>query len=89
MIFSYFWHTIKYLKPVQIYGRVWFRLYQPRPDTSPAPDTRNPQASWCPSCPKSESIKKQPQNQNTETCNNDNNAGLTPIFSVYNRQLSS
>lgn len=24
-----YWHTLRYLKPVQIYGRVWFRLYRP------------------------------------------------------------
>lgn len=26
-----FWNTIKYLRPVQFYGRIWFRLYSPRP----------------------------------------------------------
>lgn len=25
-----YWQTLRHLKPVQFYGRVWFRLYQPR-----------------------------------------------------------
>jgi uncharacterized heparinase superfamily protein len=67
-VISRYFHTLRYLKPVQIYGRVWFRLHQPRPDTSPAPNPRNPRGIWHPPCPKPESI------------NNDNNAGLTPTF---------
>ena len=33
-------NTIKYLKPVQIYGRVWFRLYRPRPSKDGLPNIR-------------------------------------------------
>ncbi len=25
-----YWHTLRYLKPVQFYGRIWFRLYRPK-----------------------------------------------------------
>jgi hypothetical protein len=25
-----YWHTIRFLKPVQIFGRIWFRLYRPK-----------------------------------------------------------
>lgn len=25
-----YWHTLRYLKPVQIYGRMWFKLRQPK-----------------------------------------------------------
>jgi uncharacterized heparinase superfamily protein len=25
-----YWHTMRHLKPVQFYGRLWFRLYRPR-----------------------------------------------------------
>ena len=35
-------HTVRYLRPVQIYGRLWFRLYHPRPDLRPAPPLRQP-----------------------------------------------
>ncbi|MBK1706960.1 hypothetical protein CKO40_21075 [Halochromatium glycolicum] len=33
------WHTLRHLRPVQFYGRLWFRLYRPRlarPDRSSA-----------------------------------------------------
>ena len=39
-IFLRYWHTIRYLKPVQIYGRLWFRLRRPTPDLQPAPALR-------------------------------------------------
>ena len=32
--------TVRYLKPVQVYGRIWRRAWHPRPDTRPAPPTR-------------------------------------------------
>lgn len=36
------WHTLRWLRPVQFYGRLWFRLYRPRPDLQPAPPRRTP-----------------------------------------------
>lgn len=38
---SRFLHTLRYLKPQQIYGRVWFRVTKPRVDISPAPAIRD------------------------------------------------
>lgn len=35
-----YWHTIRYLRAVQIVGRVWFRLVRPRVDGRPAPPRR-------------------------------------------------
>ena len=35
-------HTVKYLKPVQIYGRVWHRLYRPRVPSLSSPSIRLP-----------------------------------------------
>jgi hypothetical protein len=26
-----YWHTLRHLRLVQVYGRLWFRLYRPRP----------------------------------------------------------
>ena len=49
-------HTVKYLKPVQIYGRLWFKLYKPRPDISPAPATRAIEADWIDPCKKNPSL---------------------------------
>ena len=41
-----YWHTIRYLKPVQIYGRLWFRLRRPAPDLRPAPALRECAGQW-------------------------------------------
>ena len=40
------WRTVRYLKPVQIYGRVRFRLARPKPDFAPAPRLRESSGSW-------------------------------------------
>ncbi|RWC06674.1 MAG: alginate lyase family protein [Mesorhizobium sp.] len=40
------WHTIRHLKPIQISGRVWFRLYRPMPVLRPAPARRGKQLEW-------------------------------------------
>jgi len=31
MLVLRYWHTLRHLRPVQFYGRLWFRLYRPRP----------------------------------------------------------
>lgn len=38
-----FWQTLRHLRLVQFYGRVWFRLWRPKPDLRPAP----PRTSQC------------------------------------------
>lgn len=47
-IFLRYWHTLRYLKPTQIYGRLWFRLRRPRPDLRPAPALRPASGGWIP-----------------------------------------
>ena len=42
-----YYHTLRYLKPIQIYGRLWFNFHTPAPDTSPPPPTRSRSGSWC------------------------------------------
>ena len=44
---SLYYHTIKYLRPVQIYGRLWFRLMRPKFDLSPSPIRRQMSGGWC------------------------------------------
>ena len=39
-VLSRYFHTLRYLKPQQIVGRVWFRLARPRPDERPTPPLR-------------------------------------------------
>ncbi|CAG1003854.1 partial Heparin-sulfate lyase, partial [Myxococcaceae bacterium] len=41
-----YYHTLKYLKPAQIVGRVLFRVSKPRPDFSPAPPARPLSGVW-------------------------------------------
>lgn len=41
-----YWHTLRHLKPVQFYGRVWFRLHKPKPDASLAPAIRRLSGQW-------------------------------------------
>lgn len=40
MVLPRYWHTLRHLRPVQIYGRVRFRLTRPTPDLAPAPAVR-------------------------------------------------
>jgi uncharacterized heparinase superfamily protein len=40
------WHTVRWLRPVQVWGRLWFRLYRPRPDVRPPPPLRDVKAGW-------------------------------------------
>lgn len=46
MSFSHYYHTLRYLRPIQIYGRVWRRLYPVRPDLSSAPSLHQPSGDW-------------------------------------------
>jgi uncharacterized heparinase superfamily protein len=42
-----YWHTLKHLRLVQIYGRVWFKMWKPGLDLSPAPKCNTQFGSWC------------------------------------------
>lgn len=41
-----YWHTLRHLRPVQFYGRAWFRLWRPKPDLRPAPPRANQSGPW-------------------------------------------
>lgn len=41
-----YWHTVRHLRPVQVWGRLRFRLVRPKPDLRPAPALRSPSAAW-------------------------------------------
>lgn len=41
-----YWHTLRHLRFVQFYGRVWFRIFCPRPSLAPAPALRNICGVW-------------------------------------------
>ena len=41
-----YWHTLRHLKPVQIYGRLWFRLHTPKINFDEAPGLRAVGHAW-------------------------------------------
>lgn len=41
-------HTLRHLRPVQIYGRLWHRLNPAKPDFAPAPALRPVAGQWVP-----------------------------------------
>ena len=41
-----YWHTLRHLKPVQIYGRLWFRLHTPKINFDEAPGLRAVGRAW-------------------------------------------
>ena len=44
--FLQYWHTLRHLKPVQFYGRLWFRLHTPKIDSRAAPSVRSTSNAW-------------------------------------------
>ncbi|MBE0621686.1 MAG: alginate lyase family protein [Burkholderiales bacterium] len=44
--FRTYWHTLRYLRPVQFYSRAWFKLTRPRPDLRDAPPVRARSGPW-------------------------------------------
>ena len=45
-VLSRYWHTVRWLRPVQVYGRLWFRLHRPRQDIRSAPALRAGTGTW-------------------------------------------
>jgi uncharacterized heparinase superfamily protein len=50
-----YFHTLRYLKPIQIWGRVVFSLRVPKPDLRPSPSLRGLVAEWCAPVPREQS----------------------------------
>ncbi len=49
---SRYWYTLRHLRPVQIYGRLWFRLYHPKPELGLATELRPVKGKWAPTLAK-------------------------------------
>lgn len=47
-----YYHTLRHLRPVQIYRRPWFHLWRPRPDLAPCPPRRPATDAWVASAPR-------------------------------------
>lgn len=45
--FLTYWHTLRHLKPIQFYGRLWFKLFKPCLNLAEAPELRKTDAAWC------------------------------------------
>ncbi|MGB5229891.1 MAG: alginate lyase family protein [Desulfoprunum sp.] len=43
---SRYWHTLRFLRPVQIYGRLWHRLYKPSISLANLPTIRDQVGGW-------------------------------------------
>jgi uncharacterized heparinase superfamily protein len=43
---SRYWHTLRYLRAEQVWGRLWFRIGRPTPDLRPAPRRRTRAGPW-------------------------------------------
>lgn len=41
-----FWRTVRHLRPVQVYSRLWFWLHRPRPVMAPPPALRCRYGTW-------------------------------------------
>ncbi len=54
--FVLYFHTLRYLKPVQVWGRMAFRLRLPQPDLQPAPSLRSFVAEWCAPVPREQNL---------------------------------
>jgi uncharacterized heparinase superfamily protein len=53
---SLYWHTLRYLKFVQIYRRAWFRLNRPKPKLEPAPLMDQPDGHWVRAAARKQSV---------------------------------
>lgn len=51
-----YWHSIRHLRPIQIYRRFWFRLHRPEPDLAPPPPLRELRGEWVPPAPRRQSL---------------------------------
>jgi uncharacterized heparinase superfamily protein len=49
-------NTVRYLKPVQFYGRFWFKYFKPQPNLRPAPSLRKINNLWLQSILKRSSL---------------------------------
>nr|VFJ46011.1 MAG: Uncharacterized conserved protein, heparinase superfamily [Candidatus Kentron sp. FM]VFJ61187.1 MAG: Uncharacterized conserved protein, heparinase superfamily [Candidatus Kentron sp. FM]VFK13602.1 MAG: Uncharacterized conserved protein, heparinase superfamily [Candidatus Kentron sp. FM] len=49
-------HTIRYLRPVQLFGRIWYRCYRPRPDPRLPPPVRRIERPFVPPAARAPSL---------------------------------
>lgn len=59
--FGRLWHTVRYLRPIQIFGRVVFKMVRPRVDLGLAPPCRPTCGVWVPCAPREVSLRARRQ----------------------------
>ncbi|MGO1070483.1 heparinase II/III family protein [Lysobacter sp. CA199] len=81
------WHTVRYLRPVQIYGRAWHRLHRPRIEHAPAPPLTPTDGRWS-ACARPASMLGAHRfrflNEERELASNDWNNSALPKLWLYN-----
>ncbi|MFD1298911.1 heparinase II/III family protein [Lysobacter gummosus] len=81
------WHTVRYLRPVQIYGRAWHRLHRPRIEHAPAPAPAATDTRWT-ACARKPSMLGANRfrflNDERELAGNDWNSTKLPKLWLYN-----
>jgi uncharacterized heparinase superfamily protein len=53
-----YWHTVRYLKPIQLYGRLWFKIYRSKPDLRQAPELRDHSGAFLSSAGRKQSLQE-------------------------------
>jgi uncharacterized heparinase superfamily protein len=81
------WHTVRHLRPVQIYGRAWHRLHRPRVAHAPAPQMAAFERGWI-ACAREASMLGPTRfrllNDEHEIGANDWNSARLPKLWLYN-----
>lgn len=81
------WHTVRYLRPVQIYGRAWHRLHRPRVQNAPAAPMAAFDGRWQ-ACARKPSMiganRFRFLNDEREISGNDWNSSSLPKLWLYN-----
>lgn len=83
-----YFHTLRYLKPIQVWARVAFRLHSPVPDLRPAPRQRLLTGQWCSPAARRQSLLSETRlrflNEEREVAAGDWNSATLPKLWLYN-----
>lgn len=86
-----YWHTLRHLRPVQLYGRIWFRFARPQIDLRPAPTRRRSVGIWTAPIEKPRSITapstanflNESREISSPRCWNDSSCGKLWLYNLH------
>lgn len=86
-----YWHTLRHLRPVQLYGRIWFRVARPQIDLRPAPTRRRSVGVWTAPIEKPRSITapstakflNESREISSPRCWNDSSCGKLWLYNLH------